>query len=716
MLKRKLLGTAAIVAALAVTPAFAQTNDNQTPTATQLAAATELQKQDQDFARDAAIGGMAEVTLGELATQKAANSDVKSFGQRMVEDHGKAGDKLKAVAQLKGIELPTTLDDKHQAVVDKLTGLDGAAFDQAYVQEMVKDHQEDVKKFQDEADNGRDPDLKAFAAETLPIIQDHLQHIQGISTKVAQADTGTDLNAAAPAADTATADQAAAASTDQGTLRVIGDMTAEDLIGQTVVNADGKDVGEIKDLVLDQNKVGHVVVSVGGFLGIGDKDVAIPVSKLQLNGDNQAILLSGLTEDDLKTLPEFDRTVYAQYPRDQRINTDVNVAGADTAAQPTVAQQTVPVDQTQTAADQGTLQVIGDMTAEQLIGQTLVNSDGKSIGDIDDLVLDHNKLSHVVVGVGGFLGMGEKEVALPIDRLQIGEDQTTIMSAVTEDELKQLPNFEPRLSYTKFPRATQRNGLTAANQPAAAPSAANNTAAVDNTASNGATAPAGQVRVIGQMTAEDLIGKNVVNADGRDVGEIEDLVLDKNKVAHVVVGVGGFLGMGEKNVAIPIDKLQLGQDQALMLTAMTEDDLRSLPEFDKNAYAAYQRNETAAATDQNASTGQVTAAARANPLGQLSADDLIGKDVVNAQGDKIGSVDDIVIDNKNDKAVYAVVSAGGFLGIGDKKVVVPFEQLAPGQDEAVLTTTATVDQLKSYPEWKDQSTWTPIPRGKRIFD
>jgi len=230
MLKRKLLGTAAIVAALAVSPAFAQTNQDQLqPTALQLAAA-DVQKQDVDFAKDAAKGGLTEVRLGELATQKAADGDVKAFGQRMVDDHGKANDQLKSIAQQKGIELPADLDDEGKALFDRLSALDAAAFDQAYVQQMVSDHQKDVQKFQQEADAGQDPDIKAFAAQTLPTLQDHLQQIQGISTKVAQA--GTDLNATAVAnTGTAATDQTQVAAGNQGQLRVIGEMTAEDLIG-----------------------------------------------------------------------------------------------------------------------------------------------------------------------------------------------------------------------------------------------------------------------------------------------------------------------------------------------------------------------------------------------------------------------------------------------------------------------------------------------------
>jgi len=749
MLKRKLLGTAAIVAALATAPAFAQTTDKQIQPAAQQLAAAQTQQQDLDFAKDAAKGGLKEVRLGELASQKATDGDVKAFGQRMVDDHSKANDQLKTIAQQKGLELPADLDGDGKALFDKLSGLDGTAFDQAYVQEMVSDHQKDVQKFQQEADGGQDPDIKAFAAQTLPTLQDHLQQIQAISTKVAQA--GTDMNATAAAnAGTAASDQTQlAANANQAQLRVIGDMTAEDLIGKDVVNADGKDIGEIDDLVLDQNQVAHVVVGVGGFLGIGQKDVAIPVDRLQLSGDNNAILLSGMTEDDLRNLPNFERTAYVDYPRSQGVAgnnpaaTDLNqvAPAAGTTDQGATADQTqAAADQNQAAAnqnqagDQQHLQVIGDMTAEQLLGQQVVNAEGKDIGEIDDLVLDNNRLAHVVVGVGGFLGMGEKEVAIPVERLQIGDDQTTLMSAVTEDELRQLPSFEPRLSYTKYPRYNERSRVAANQAVAPVPSETGNTGApaatADNTAATQQTANAQNaqnVKVIGDMTAQDLIGQQVVNADGRDIGEIDDLVLDNNKVAHVVVGVGGFLGIGEKDVAIPVDRLQLGQDRAIILSGVTDDDLRNLPNFERNAYAAYPRDQRLgganqqAATDQGtaASTNQqdqVTAAARANPLGQLTADDLIGKDVVNAQGEDVGEIKDIVIDANKDKAVYVVLSVGGFLGVGDKNIVVPFDQLAAGENQAVLMNSATVDQLKGYPEWQEGATWTPLPRGKRIFE
>jgi putative membrane protein len=135
---------------------------------------------DAAFAMKAAQGGMAEVQMGQLAAQNATNPDVKAFGQHMVDDHTKANDKLKAVAQAENMTLPESLNAKDQAEYTKLQQLSGASFDREYVKHMVKDHEEDVKEFQKEADTGKDPQIKSFASETLPVLQEHLSKIKSI--------------------------------------------------------------------------------------------------------------------------------------------------------------------------------------------------------------------------------------------------------------------------------------------------------------------------------------------------------------------------------------------------------------------------------------------------------------------------------------------------------------------------------------------------------
>ncbi|HXO62346.1 MAG TPA: DUF4142 domain-containing protein [Candidatus Acidoferrales bacterium] len=130
---------------------------------------------DVHFAKEAARGGMAEVKLGQLAQEKGSSDTVKTFGKRMVDDHSKAGDKLKEVASHESITLPSDLSAKDQATYDRLSKLNGAAFDRAYARDMVKDHETDVAAFQKEANAGKNDSLKSFASETLPTLQDHLK-------------------------------------------------------------------------------------------------------------------------------------------------------------------------------------------------------------------------------------------------------------------------------------------------------------------------------------------------------------------------------------------------------------------------------------------------------------------------------------------------------------------------------------------------------------
>jgi putative membrane protein len=153
-------------------PAFAQTSSANRMTGVN------------QFVDKAAVGGMAEVKMGQLATQKASSPDVKAFGQQMVDDHGKANQELKDLASKKGITLPTDLDAKHQATYDRLSKLSGAAFDKAYMHEMVTDHHEDVNEFRKESKTGSDPDVKAWAAKTLPTLEHHLQMAESTDAKV----------------------------------------------------------------------------------------------------------------------------------------------------------------------------------------------------------------------------------------------------------------------------------------------------------------------------------------------------------------------------------------------------------------------------------------------------------------------------------------------------------------------------------------------------
>lgn len=130
---------------------------------------------DSEFAVEAAAGSMLEVQLGQLAQTKATSPEVKKFAEMMVTDHSKANDELKTLAQQKNITLPTSLAADHQKKYDDLNQKQGAEFDKEYMDLMVKAHEEDVDEFEDQAQDGNDPELKAWASEKVATLRHHLE-------------------------------------------------------------------------------------------------------------------------------------------------------------------------------------------------------------------------------------------------------------------------------------------------------------------------------------------------------------------------------------------------------------------------------------------------------------------------------------------------------------------------------------------------------------
>jgi len=139
---------------------------------------------DTTFVRMAASSGMAEVELGKIATQRGASAAVKKYGEHMVMDHSKANKELLALVKGKGMQIPMAMDVKHKAAVDKLAALNGPAFDRAYAQQMVMDHQEAVKLFDSASTKCQDGGLRAFAMKTLPTLQEHLTEAKKLASSV----------------------------------------------------------------------------------------------------------------------------------------------------------------------------------------------------------------------------------------------------------------------------------------------------------------------------------------------------------------------------------------------------------------------------------------------------------------------------------------------------------------------------------------------------
>ncbi|MES1196588.1 MAG: DUF4142 domain-containing protein, partial [Steroidobacter sp.] len=140
---------------------------------------------DASFMKTLAAGSIAEIEAGKLAKSKASSKEVKEFAEKMVNDHTKNSDQLKALAKQKQVDLPTTTDADHTAEKNKMEKLSGAGFDAEYMQGQVKDHQQTVQLLQTEINSGQDAKVKAFAKQTLTAVQHHLEMAQQLESKVA---------------------------------------------------------------------------------------------------------------------------------------------------------------------------------------------------------------------------------------------------------------------------------------------------------------------------------------------------------------------------------------------------------------------------------------------------------------------------------------------------------------------------------------------------
>ena len=349
-----------------------------------------------------------------------------------------------------------------------------------------------------------------------------------VATGAFAQDTTAPATTTAPAADPAAPSEAMPA--DQAQVERADGMLASNLIGETVYNGSGDDaenIGEVKDIVMtDDGNAEAVVIGVGGFLGIGEKNVSVEYDKVEWaerDGDRW-IVIAGTTKEDLEALPDFDRSAYDPAPAmasdvtapaandstamapaggaattapatndtaaapaetDATTNTAANnttvapadgdAASTDTAAAPAgssttgnnansdtaaapAANDNASTDTTQTGAiDKSTLTETAstDIRAEELVGTTVYGANDEDVGEIGDVILSQDgKVDSVIVDVGGFLGMGEKEVAVGLDNISFMTDADGNNYLYTNFTKEQL---EAQTAYDESTWAEQRD-------------------------------------------------------------------------------------------------------------------------------------------------------------------------------------------------------------------------------------------------------------------
>lgn len=163
----------------------------------------------------------------------------------------------------------------------------------------------------------------------------------------------------------------------------------------------------------------------------------------------------------------------------------------------------------------------------------------------------------------------------------------------------------------------------------------------------------------------EIVGRTVVNGADETIGKIEDLIIGAHEnIPSAELSVGGFLGIGAKHVIVPYSALAI-HDKQMLYRGATKESLENLPD------------------------------ALPSLSGRTSK--VIGANVVNGDDETIGTVDDLIV-TPSENTPYAVLSVGGFLGMGKKRVVIPFGALEP-HDEQLLLIGATKESLKNLPEF-----------------
>lgn len=440
---------AAVVALMTAVPAVAQQSQSSQPQAQQQAQSGQQQKQgqmsqqDQKFAKEAATGNMMEVQLGELAQEQAQNDQVKQFGQRMAEDHGKAQDKLKQILQQAKVEVPQQLPQDAQQKVDRLKQQQGKQFDQAYMELMVKDHDKDLQAYRQYTDQGEFQELVTYANQTTPILEQHHQQAQDIAKQVGaqvQASSGQSQQQGQKSQQQATAnDPGTEVLVDQGSADVGVQQPAPNVTvidPEPQVNVQTPEPQVSVDMPKPEVEVDQAEPDVN-IEKQGQADVTIVERdtqqtqqerpQQQANTDQtsqgqqaQATQQQAQREDDRSVEPGTDTTALD-------IQEDEIERQRERTAQPTGQQQTAQMGQ--------------GANLQDLVGSAVYGENGEQVGEISDVLMNQQgQAERVVIDRGGFLGIGEKTIAVDMDDLTVAQDRVQVN--MTDQQISEMPEWE----------------------------------------------------------------------------------------------------------------------------------------------------------------------------------------------------------------------------------------------------------------------------------
>ena len=262
-------------------------------------------------------------------------------------------------------------------------------------------------------------------------------------------------------------------------------------------------------------------------------------------------------------------------------------AAAVAYAQTPPQQASTPPSSAATAPHDG----MASADTRKLIGRNVKNADNETIGEIKSIHIGPTgKVDSVMVGVGGFLGVGEREVSLKWSDLMISNNGETVKVNMTKEQLKAMPAYRYKDEGWRGQVFTDKGPWTAEPRSAAAdrtpPAAGTDTR---GPARDQAASVKGDFNADGNMSGSAIIGASIRNEAKETVGKIDDVFIDKNgAIKTVVVSVGGFLGVGSKDVAVNWEDIKFERDgnSVVLVTSWTKESLKAMPDYKKESRLA----------------------------------------------------------------------------------------------------------------------------------
>jgi predicted outer membrane protein len=463
-MRRLIVVTLLSSTALIPTASIAQTGSQAAAAAS--SAAAQGQVNAEQFVREAAVSDMFEIQSSQLAEQKSQDQQIKQFAQRMIQDHTKAGNELKSAAQEAKVQVPNALDQEQKENLQQLQQANGRQFDHLYAQVQLQGHQKAVDLFQNYARDGDNPHLKQFAENTLPVLQQHLQMVQSVPQATAQQNQPGQQGQ--EGGRVVVQQPAPAVRVEQAAPQV----TVQQPQPQVSVRQPQPEitVRMPPPTITVQQPQPEITVRMPN----PEVKVSMPQPKVAVNQPQPQVQVEQPKQEAQVQVQREQPQVQLQPGQQANVNVEkaqqpqvhfeqtgqpkvqYSVTGQPKInyeqAQPgdtqhrADANQQVARQDTTTGATQPATAAQGQrqpMSASQINKMKLYNERGDQLGDVEHVILVNDNEPYVVIGHGGFLGLGEKQVAIALDNTVVQGDRL-VTHGLTDDQIKAMASWDSK--------------------------------------------------------------------------------------------------------------------------------------------------------------------------------------------------------------------------------------------------------------------------------